>query len=428
VLIVRKGYKPPVGFKWSAPGFASRTDALPITIPVKSPEGIAEWPALVTDGPSCYDPQQGFRINRKESFTAYLSRLQVQVRCSDSQLVINDDLRIGFCRTLRIPEDGRTHNLPAEFGLFPLQNVAAYSTKLRKSNNPSLADMAKKSGVFFTMYQREAMWISFRVSQKKPISEYAIRVFAGGINVVSGRKWDDPEPLPKRKQDYIVVPPQEHLDGIAVGSDTVIQFVAMPIGSGYSIEKQMTGKEDVGGLQLEVIPTTSKLAVQFNPGCDVGYEWLPDPSVASAEYYDISSATDIFIVQDGIGKVRIAGKPQNRRHVHLREIIGGGLKHAAYPITALYNTKLKITVQSRFSKQTVTTEEFSPFAKVREVARTTTLSGKDISSYEFHLDSRALDQILRLWRLVLLALRNRCLEALDSPNLQPRSRTEMLSQ
>lgn len=71
------------------------------------------------------------------------------------------------------------------------------------------------------MYQREWMWISFQVDQKKEgHHDYAIRAFAGGINVVSGREWDDPEPTSTRKQDYVVVPPQEHPDGIAIGSDT----------------------------------------------------------------------------------------------------------------------------------------------------------------------------------------------------------------
>ena len=50
------------------------------------------------------------------------------------------------------------------------------------------------------------------------------------------------------------MPTQKYLDGIAVGQGTVRQFIAMPIGSGYSVEKQVTGKEDVGGMQLEIIP------------------------------------------------------------------------------------------------------------------------------------------------------------------------------
>ncbi|PVH95328.1 hypothetical protein DM02DRAFT_537580, partial [Periconia macrospinosa] len=110
--------------------------------------------------------------------------------------------------------------------------------------------MANKAGVFFPAYQREAMWISF---QSPSNSKYAIRVFVGGVNAVSGKVWNAPK-LGKQ-QDYVVVPPQDHLDGIAVGRNKVGQFVAMPIGSGYSVEKQITGKENIGGLQLEITPS-----------------------------------------------------------------------------------------------------------------------------------------------------------------------------
>jgi len=41
---------------------------------------------------------------------------------------------------------------------------------------------------------------------------------------------------------------------------TVRQFVAMPTGTGYNVEHQVTGKETVGGLQLEVIPAKKRIA------------------------------------------------------------------------------------------------------------------------------------------------------------------------
>ena len=115
--------------------------------------------------------------------------------------------------------------------------------------------MANKAGVFFPIYTCEVMWISFRSPFN---SKYAIQAFVGGVNVVSGRVWNEPMPT-NAKQDYVVVPPQKHLDGIAVGQDKVGQFVAMPIGSGYSVKKQVTGKEDVGGLQLEITPSGASL-------------------------------------------------------------------------------------------------------------------------------------------------------------------------
>ena len=43
---------------------------------------------------------------------------------------------------------------------------------------------------------------------------------------------------------------QLYLDGIASSEGIVRQFVAMPIGSGYSVEVQISGEETVGRLQL----------------------------------------------------------------------------------------------------------------------------------------------------------------------------------
>ena len=53
-------------------------------------------------------------------------------------------------------------------------------------------------------------------------------------------------------QDYLVCPHQPWLDGINSGDGVVRQFVAMPLGSGYTVEGQLTGQERVGGLQLLV--------------------------------------------------------------------------------------------------------------------------------------------------------------------------------
>ena len=56
-------------------------------------------------------------------------------------------------------------------------------------------------------------------------------------------------------QDYIVTPDQLWLDGIATGDGYVQQFVAMPLGTGYSVVYQVTGEDILGGLQFEVTPS-----------------------------------------------------------------------------------------------------------------------------------------------------------------------------
>jgi hypothetical protein len=96
--------------------------------------------------------------------------------------------------------------------------------------------------------------------------KFAIRVFAGGVNGLSGepvranmatilKRLNGIEPT----QDYLYVrggpePAQQWLDGIAVAPGVVRQFVAVPHLSPESIESQVTGSGCVGGIQLEVIP------------------------------------------------------------------------------------------------------------------------------------------------------------------------------
>jgi hypothetical protein len=65
------------------------------------------------------------------------------------------------------------------------------------------------------------------------------------------------ELLQKRKniQDYVVAPKQLRLDGTASADGTVRQFVAMPLGQGYTLEAQITGEEVVSGLQFGITPS-----------------------------------------------------------------------------------------------------------------------------------------------------------------------------
>ncbi|KAM7214381.1 hypothetical protein V8F06_010219 [Rhypophila decipiens] len=160
------------------------------------------------------------------------------------------ELEINFNRTLRLPEDGTTHSQPIRLGKIDVNSVAGISKKLETSGNQSLVDMARKGGVFFPLYQREAMFLSFKACQ----DAFAVRVFVGGVNAVSGLPWSSPAGSKVASQDYLSIPPQRFLDGVCVAKNVVKQFIAMPLGSGYSVEKQVTGKETVGGMQLEIIP------------------------------------------------------------------------------------------------------------------------------------------------------------------------------
>lgn len=168
-------------------------------------------------------------------------------------------LTVNFMRTLRIPDDGRQHPLPPGLGTFPVRRVADYVDRV-----PS--EWVRHGGVFIPMHEREAMWMSFSAPEEAP---YALKVAVGMVNAVTGRPWSE---ALHRKQDYMVVPEQPWMDGIKTEDDSVRQFVAMPLGAGRTIEGQVTGSEQHGGLQLLAFPakpgtipaparTTSRMAV-----------------------------------------------------------------------------------------------------------------------------------------------------------------------
>jgi len=154
---------------------------------------------------------------------------------------------IDFQRTLRIPDSEKTYALPPGLGRFPVRHAEDYAPKLS-------AAMALRGGVILPMWQAEALWLRF--SNTGPDWELdfpvAIKVAAGRINAVTGEQWRSG--LHKEPQDYMVSPRQPWLDGFAIEPGVIRQFVAMPLGEGYAVEGQLTGEEEWGGLQIEVIP------------------------------------------------------------------------------------------------------------------------------------------------------------------------------
>lgn len=148
--------------------------------------------------------------------------------------------RIDFQRTLRIPDDNREYPLPPGLGQFPIEHVDDFADTLPEA-------WRQHGGVFIPMYQSEALWIRFE--GRYPC---AIKIAAGKINAVSGKDWSNG--LSAKPQDYVVTPRQPWLDGFNVSEGHVRQFVAMPLGEGFTAEEQITGKAEHGGLQIIVYP------------------------------------------------------------------------------------------------------------------------------------------------------------------------------
>jgi hypothetical protein len=151
-----------------------------------------------------------------------------------------------FQRTLRIPDDGKHYPLPPGLGASPLRHVEDFADRVPEC-------WRERAGVMMPLYQAEAMWISFRGNWWcRGSYPCAVKIAAGKINAISGKPWKSE--LDGSDRDYIVVPEQPWLDGFCVAKDVIRQFVAMPLGSGYSVEEQITGKSEHGGLQIIVYP------------------------------------------------------------------------------------------------------------------------------------------------------------------------------
>jgi hypothetical protein len=156
---------------------------------------------------------------------------------------------VEFQRTLRIPDDGRAYPLPPGLGRFPLRHVDDFAGRVPER-------WIEHGGVMLPMYQSEALWVNLGGSYP-----CAIKVAAGKIDAVTGKALTPG--LARRPQNYLVTPEQPWLDGYCVEKGVIRQFVAMPLGAGYSAEEQLTGEAEHGGLQIVVHPMTAEAYEQW---------------------------------------------------------------------------------------------------------------------------------------------------------------------
>lgn len=160
------------------------------------------------------------------------------VSIEDFAVRFGERCAVSFQRTLRVPEDGRTHPLPPGLGAMRLYRLAEHAGRLPRG-------WAGREGAFLPLYQREALWLGFRSTPWKPT---VLVVGVGGINAVSGERFEPR--LRADPQNYVVCPPQPWLDGIHAGRAHVRQFVAAPLGSGYTVQAALKGEEERGGIQF----------------------------------------------------------------------------------------------------------------------------------------------------------------------------------
>lgn len=156
---------------------------------------------------------------------------------------------IEFQRTLRIPDDGKPYPLPPGLGKFPIKRTEDFKDRIP-------ASWVEHQGVMLPMYQSEALWLNFsrRTAQSRPSAyPFAVKIAAGKRCAISGEAWW-PKLRSGTEQDYVVVPKQPWLDGFVVEKGKIRQFVAVPLGMGLTVESQLDGKEEFGGIQIQVYP------------------------------------------------------------------------------------------------------------------------------------------------------------------------------
>jgi hypothetical protein len=167
------------------------------------------------------------------------------------------DLSISFNRTLRAPETDKSYSVPIGLGRFPVRHAEDFVGALSP-------ETGIRGGVILPMWQGEAMWLEFESEGPDHWLDFpvAIKIAAGKVNAVSGEQWK--LGLQKRPQDYIVAPEQSSLNGFATQRGTVRQFVATHLGEDYTVEEQLTGKAEWGGLQIMVAPLTPKAYERYS--------------------------------------------------------------------------------------------------------------------------------------------------------------------
>jgi hypothetical protein len=151
-----------------------------------------------------------------------------------------------FQRTLRVPEGGREYPLPPGLGRFPL----AWSGEHRDRIPPS---WNSDDGVFFPMYQSEALWIIFIGCYP-----FAVKVTIGGVNAVTGKKIADERLW--RPQDYVAVPQHPWMEWFCVGNGQARQFVALPPGEGD--ERARAGSPGQG-IEISAYPMRAERYRQY---------------------------------------------------------------------------------------------------------------------------------------------------------------------
>ncbi len=184
-------------------------------------------------------------------------------------------MRVAFQRTRRSRDDRKGDVLPNATDRCPLYHVDDFAGKIS-------AAWLEHGGVMLPMAQSEALRLTFNsayIEDSGSAYPFAVLVAAGKINAVTGQRWENT--LSRHPQNYLVIPEQRKLDGYCSGPGIVRQFVAAPMGSGQTVEEQITGQSVYGGLQIMVFPMKSAAFIRRFPIRNkTRYNMVGEPSPA----------------------------------------------------------------------------------------------------------------------------------------------------
>ena len=127
-------------------------------------------------------------------------------------------------------------------------------------------------------------------------------------------------------QDYMVAADQCWLNGIASQDSKVSQFVATRLGSGYSVETQVTGNNAVAGIEFEIIP---RIRANVTPGLFQIYVKTGCGKIITLEACAADTIDNVRMkVEDKVGippyqqRLFYAGRELERFVLSLRAIYG----------------------------------------------------------------------------------------------------------
>jgi hypothetical protein len=174
---------------------------------------------------------------REDGLVFSFPEVHAEARCS-----------IVFQRTLRLPDDSRRYPVPPGLGRFPLERV--------ENHEGSVPEEWRGDGVFFPMYQSEALWVIF-----VGWYPFAIKVTVGGLNAVTGRRQHDERLW--RPRDYVVFPRKPWMEWFCVGNGRARQFVAMPLGGDRRSAGNEEGGNPAGDIRITAHPMRAECYQEY---------------------------------------------------------------------------------------------------------------------------------------------------------------------